>query len=662
MSPRRRCELIVCLLLGVLTVAAFYQVAGHEFVNFDDDHYLTQNPHVQQGLTYESLKWAFTSVHAANWHPFTWLSHMLDWRLYGNNPRGHHLTNLAIHVVNTWLLFLVLYWMTSPRAVAVANRELADGDRRATRDKRKGSDANRKSDTREQTPANSEHQPAADTLAPCALVAALFAVHPLHVESVAWVSERKDTLSTLFWLLTMAVYWWYVTRPSVARYLLVGLSLAAGLLAKQMVVTLPFAFLLLDYWPLGRWSVSRDASSAAVRAKRLAADEIQPRHWPSLLLEKVPLFALVVAGSILAYWAQKEGGTTASLASLPLGYRLANAALSYVAYLGKAFWPVDLICFYPHRFPTPAAFRAALPSVAAAVGLLAVITAAVVLFGRRRRYLLVGWLWYVGTLVPVSGIVQVGAQGMADRFTYVPLIGVFIMLAFGLDDFLKRRSRRASVIGWSCAALVVLVLADMTWWQVRVWRDSQTLFGHAVEVMPDNVFAHTELAAERINANDLTSAEYHAREALRIDPSKVVARHHLALILIRTGHPIEALTHLRVVIQVAKNRPNVPRGLASWPNTANDLAWSLATHPDAASRDGKTAVELAELATKSISPEQPAYLDTLAAAYAEAGRFDDAVATAERALELAQQDGLDSLAADVARRLASFQNGKPWRE
>ena len=414
----------VALLLAAVVLAAFWPVLGAGFIAYDDAVYVTKNPNVQRGFDAASLKWAWSSFYALNWHPLTWMSHTLDWRLFGPRPAGHHLTSLLLHVANTLLLFLVLV-----RATGATGRSAA--------------------------------------------AAALFGIHPLHVQSVAWVAERKDVLSTLFWMISMMAYVRYARAPSLPKYLVVAAAFALGLAAKPMLVTLPFALLLLDVWPLGRWGA---------RGARF------------LLAEKLPLIALSAIFGAVTFAAQRSGGGIASAEVVPLGLRVSNALVSYVRYLGKTIWPRGLAIFYPHPLDTLPAWQV----LGAALFLTAVTLTAV----RQRRghpYLLFGWLWYVGTLVPVIGLVQVGAQAMADRYTYVPAIGVFVAACWGvaalLDRLMPRRpaaSRRWAAILGSAA---VLLLAVATRAEAGFWRDSRTLFEHALAATKNNYTAHTGLGS-----------------------------------------------------------------------------------------------------------------------------------------------------------------------
>ncbi|HWR97009.1 MAG TPA: tetratricopeptide repeat protein [Candidatus Methanoperedens sp.] len=438
--------LAVLLALAALVLIAFSPVLRNEFVGIDDGTYILENPHVARGLTVPGAVWAFTNRgYAMNWHPLTWLSHMLDVSLFGLAPRGHHAVNLLLHLLNALLLFLVLgrwtgaFWRS-------------------------------------------------------ALVAALFAVHPLHVESVAWASERKDVLSALFFLLTLGAYRGYVGRPGGLRYLAVAGCLTLGLLSKQMLVTLPFLLLVLDVWPLGRLR-------GPLRARSLAP----------VVLEKLPLAALSAIFSLVVYLIQTEGGAHASLPGLTLPVRAANALMSYAAYLAKTVWPHELIVFYPH----PRALPGLGPALLAAGALLGLSLAAA-LGLRRRPWLAAGWLWYLGTLVPVIGLVQVGRQALADRYTYVPLVGVFIAASWGLAAAV--RGRRQRLIAGVAAGAILLALTAASREQVRLWRDGKTLFGHAVAVDPRSSLAHHNLANVLLKEGHTQEAIEHYRQVTRLLP------------------------------------------------------------------------------------------------------------------------------------------------
>ena len=409
---------VVCCLLVLGVAIVFSQTAGHLFVNCDDDDYVYNNVNIQRGLTPASVWWAITQGHSANWHPLSWMSHMIDWQLFGrwdadrqryvdSWPGGHHIVNVLLHAVNAVLLFLVLQEMTG-------------------------------------------------CTWPSALVAALFAIHPLRVESVAWVTERKDMLSGLFFLLTLAAYYSYSARPfSWRRYALVLVSFALGLTAKSMLVTMPFVLLLLDYWPL----------------RRIAPLTAEVGNWWRLVLEKIPMLALSAGSSALTIWAQ---GLVAAFKPLALQYRVGNALVSYAAYIGQMFYPAGMVVQYVHPGPSLRLQDTLLPAAVAAA-----ITLAVVWLAWRRRYLAVGWFWYLGMLVPVIGLVQVGAQARADRYTYLTQIGLYIMLAWGLGD-LARSWRSRTVLYAALAAPIIGLLAAAAWMQTSYWQNSLTLWGHSV--------------------------------------------------------------------------------------------------------------------------------------------------------------------------------------
>lgn len=450
--PLRRPALLAAA-LSLLTLAAFWPSLGNGFVNLDDPLYVTGNRMVRKGITPEGLAWVRTANVANNWHPLTMLSHMLDCQLFGMSPAAHHSTSLFLHLANVLLLFAVLRRMTG-----AAGRSAA--------------------------------------------VAGLFAVHPLHVESVAWVAERKDVLSALFWLLAMAAYHRYALRPSIGRYLLVAPATALGLMAKPMVVTLPLVLLLLDVWPLGR----------------LTFEPGWERRLARLAAEKLPLLALSAAASLVTLHYQTT--SLVSLETLPWRVRLANAAVSYAAYLGKSFSPRNLAVFYPLPGEIPA-WKAL-----GAAGLIAGLTALAVWKARKAPWLLVGWLWFLGTLVPVIGLVQVGRQAMADRYTYLPSIGLFLMICWGLPALSASRRWRAALAVASILALLTLAAATRV--QVRHWSSSFTLYRHALAVTRGNYFAHLGLARALAARKDWTGAAEQYRAALALRPGLRDARKGLA--------------------------------------------------------------------------------------------------------------------------------------
>lgn len=535
LSLQKKNVLWICLCIALLTFAVYGQVKDHAFIDFDDYEYITENPHVRSGLTIDNIVWAFTSYHSNNWHPLTWISHMLDVQIFGLNPAGHHLVNVILHIINSLLLLFLLRRMTG-------------------------------------------------ALWPSALAAALFALHPLHVESVAWAAERKDVLSTFFWLLTTWMYIRYTDFPDWKHYSLVILLFTLGLMAKQMLVTLPFVLLLLDYWPL----------------RRIAGMGQQQAPISRLIVEKIPLFALAMIAGIIVFVVQQQSGVLYSLIPFPFQIRLENALVSYVGYIGKMFWPVNLAVFYPHPLHSLALWK-----VLGAAGLLIAFSAAVIWKGRRYPYLITGWFWYLGTLVPVIGLVQVGVQAMADRYTYIPLIGLFIMIAWGGRDLVLFLARQ-QVIGTKCdqsagavlspgrpektrklgtgshfsgkdvnpspisaelfipgriifalAMAVLLILSFLTWKQVGYWRDNVTLYDHAARVVPDNYWASNNLGAALASRGQIDAAMTWFAESLKIMPYYPGANQNMAVALYKQGRYEEAVPLLERALKLQPRNPEL---------------------------------------------------------------------------------------------------------
>jgi protein O-mannosyl-transferase len=453
-----RNRVVICAALAAVTLAVFWRAGGGAFINYDDPVYVTNNLHVQGGITWESVRWAFSTMHATNWHPLTWLSHMIDCRLYGLDPRGHHLTSVGIHVANTLLLFLLFDRMTGATWRS-------------------------------------------------AFVAALFALHPLHVESVAWIAERKDVLSAFFWFLTMLLYAGYVRNRTASRYLPVVICFAVGLMAKPMLVTLPCVLLLMDYWPLGRFG--RTPVSA-------------------LLSEKLPLFALAGLSSLVTFYAQRTGGSVLSLDQVSFPVRVANALVAWLAYIGKMIWPARLAVIYPLDPAMP--LWPALPAGLA----LAAVTLVTWRGARRRPYLLTGWLWYLGTLVPVIGLVQVGVQSMADRYTYIPLVGLFVMIAWGVPELAAGWRYRQAALPVAAGTLLG-VLSVATWRQLGYWRDDFTLFSRALRVTRNNYVAQNEVGVALARMGIPDEAAAHFRESLRIRPDFPDAHYNWGVALLGEG-------------------------------------------------------------------------------------------------------------------------------
>ncbi len=682
-EKNRHRNLAVCVGLAVLTLIAFWQAIHAQFVAFDDGLYVTRNPHLQ--LSPANITWAFTSSYAGNWHPLTWLSHMVDVQLFGLNPKGHHLTNLLLHVLNTILLYLFLARYTA-------------------------------------------------RLWPAAFVAALFAIHPLHVESVAWISERKDLLSTTFCILTLWAYARYVHRvsqapPSVTHsglalprfradasktYLLALAFFALGLMSKPMLVTVPFLLLLLDFWPLNRFRSSTPNQSSTAAADPTS----QPVTWRSLVYEKIPFFGLALLVSTITFQVQEQGH--AFLLQLPFTSRLANAFVSYAKYLGKTFWPTDLAVFYPHpdtRYPQSSQWP--LPFVLLTA--LALLAISLFVWWRRSRlpWVFTGWFWFIGTLVPVIGIVQVGTQAMADRYTYLPLVGIFIALVWSASELLTRvPAFRLPLVGLGCAAL--LICLPLTARQVGYWQDTSHLFEHALQVAPDNAPAHFHLGSIAGGNGRFDLASAHFQAAIKADPSYSDAYYSLGLLLEGIGKRQEAIELYRAGLSVAPwhsllhNRLGMAYWAAGQRNDAleqcaeavrlspeladahynlgmmfyamgnseqaakhllqavrlnpedaeslNRLAWLLATSPNDSLRNGSDAVKLAQRACDKDQAGQLRYRVTLAAAYAEAGRFDQAISTSENILNLAQQQGQTNLVASIESKLSLYRAHQPFHE
>ena len=727
-----------CLTLGLITLALYLPTVRHDFVQYDDQQYVTENPQVQAGLSVAGLRWAF-GFHAGNWHPLAWLSHMLDCQMFGAKSGGHHFTSLLLHAANTVLLFLVLQRLTGATWRS-------------------------------------------------AIVAALFAWHPLHVESVAWVAERKDVLCASFWLLTLLAYAGYTNRPSVGRYAATLGSFALALMAKPMAVTLPFVLLLLDYWPIKRG---------------------QDKSFRALLWEKTPFFALTIAVCVLTMLAQEQA--IASTAGLTVSHRLANVVVAYVHYMGAMFVPINLAVFYPFRLLLPASTILVACLTIAAVSILAIINA------RRRPYLLIGWLWYLGTLVPVIGLVQVGDQAWADRYTYLPLIGLFVFVVWGAAEWIGSRTRLQVV----AVASMAIVLLAMTSVQLRHWKNTRTLFEHtarvthenqmaatilgsllaqegrleeaiehfqralrykpgypeahfflghtfdqqdrleeavveyqkalrfkpmqeqthiflaitlakqkrseeaishylaALKLNPDSAVTHNNLARIYHTLGKFDAAVEHYNSALRVNPTLAIAHNNLGILLLQKGNLAEGSRHLREALRLKPKNPETEFNLAlalnqqqkwgeaavlfkknigdqpnnpkahyefavalthlkqtreamgqfaqalllqtNYPDALVGLSWILATESNPEFRNGIEAVRMAEQACELSGRKNPAVLKTLAAAYAEISRFEEAIRIAELARELATESSHADLCKQCLGMMESFRLSKPWR-
>ncbi len=604
----------VCICLALLTWAVFGQTLRHDFVNYDDPRYVYQNTRITNGLNIAGIAWAFTHIHAENWHPLTTITHMLDCQLYGLRANGHHSTNVLLHTIGVILLFIVLRQMTG-------------------------------------------------AFWQSAFVAAVFAIHPLHVESVGWIAERKDVLSGVFFMLTLLAYLHYTRAPSIGRYFTVALVVALGLMSKPMLVTLPFVLLLLDYWPLGRFETHRSNTG---------------RRLLQLVLEKIPLIALSAVSSIVTFLAQR--GAIGWTEQLPVSARISNALVAYVVYLRQMFWPAGLAVFYPHpenRLPVL--------EISLAFIVLVGITAAAFVFRKKAPYIVTGWLWYLGMLVPVIGLVQVGWQGHADRYTYLPQIGLYVAVTWAVTDL--TRSWRFQRMALGVAALIVVgVLSWRGWLQTSYWRDSETLFTHAlavtsnndvalnnlgiiflekgqlddaisklqaaIDLRPENAPAHDNLAKALLKKGQVAEAMVHYRKFLEIEPENIEARNTLGTALIQQGHLKEAIDQWQDAL--ARQPDNG--------NAASNLAWVFATCPEDSIRDGARAVELGEKALRISGGKIPMIYRVLAAAYAESGHFADAIETAQRGAELATNQGNPALAAELESNIALYQSGRPLRD
>jgi tetratricopeptide (TPR) repeat protein len=623
-----------------VTVLAFTPVFGCDFVNYDDGDYAANNPNVQDGLSIRSFAWAWNGVHAGNWHPLTWLSLMVDAQLFGTGPLGFHVTNLVLHLANTLLLFVLLrQWTTD--------------------------------------------------VWPSAFIAALFAVHPLHVESVAWVTERKDVLSTFFGLLALLAYTRYARAPCLIWYAAVAACFTLSLLAKPMLVTLPFLLLLLDYWPFCRRQFPR---------------------WA--IVEKLPLVAISAVFCVVTIWAQQR--VMSSLVLVPFDARLANALVSYAQYLRQTILPIDLTVFYPHPVT-----GTSLAAAAGAASILLAISATVYALRRQLPYLLVGWLWFLGTLVPVIGLFQVGGQARADRYTYFPLIGIFLGVAWGWAELAKRL--RCPRLAAAIAGLILLPLPILTWRQTSCWRDSFALWSHALEVTdgnwlaycnlgqawedagqfaeavpyyehairyshPGNARLHSILGEHLLDQGEYGQAFRHFSAAMGLGHRKPYIYANLGQALRGLGQYTESALALRRAVRLEPDNAAFRRALAQvlwqdgyeqesyseyeealrldpdWLPSAQETAWDLATSNDRNLRNGQKAVQLGEQLRQATMDHDARCLDILAAAYAEHGDFADAVATARRAAALAVERGQTGLAKKIQDRLRMYERQEPYRQ
>ena len=498
------CILLIAILLAIMTLVVYWPVNGHDFIDYDDPLYVTNNLHIHQGLTWQGVSWAFTADYAKNWHPLTWISHMADVQLFGAYAGGHHMTNVVFHIINILLLFYLLHETTG-------------------------------------------------FIWRSAFVAAFFAMHPLHVESVVWISERKDVLSTCFWLLTLLAYIEYVKRPCSRRSGAIVLFFVLGLLSKPMVVTLPFVMLLMDYWPLQRFS-------------------FQEKGWNrstfKLLWEKTPLIGLSAFTCLITYQVQSSGGAVGTLSDYAPGERFANALSSYVEYMGKMFWPKDLTVFYPY----PQHFYA-WQTAGAAIFLIATTILALLLL-KRRPWFAVGWFWYTGTLIPVIGLVQVGLQSHADRYTYIPLIGLFIIVVWAVAEFAGKRPWLMS-LSFTAGFVVIVALGFFSRIQIGYWKDTETLFSRALAVTESNYVAHLALGNLQTTKGDWPRAVEHYKKSLMAKPDYADAHNNLGHALAKQGINEQALIHYQEAVRIDPKLSMAHNNLGQLLLQKNDFAGAI---------------------------------------------------------------------------------------
>jgi protein O-mannosyl-transferase len=672
--PRDRLlVLVICVVLLSLTWIIYGQTSNYPFVSYDDPVYVSENPNVAHGLSRRAVIWAFTHAHAENWHPLTSLSHMLDAQVFGLNAGAHHLINVFLHTIAAVLLFLMLLEITgSPSRTGNVWRS--------------------------------------------AFVAVLFALHPLHVESVAWVAERKDVLSGVFFMLTLLAYVRYTRERSAGRYILTAIVFACGLMSKPMLVTTPVVMLLLDYWPLERGQMSDIGRQTSDSAGRFPA-----RTWSQLVSEKLPFFVLSAASSVVTVLVQQTA--VSSLETLPLSWRLQNAIVSCVTYLYQFFWPLRLAPFYPHPQD-----RLALWQVLGSGLLLIFITVAAFILRRKRPYLIVGWLWYLVMLAPVIGVVQVGLQGHADRYTYLPLIGPCIAVTWMFSDFLAARHwPRAIPVGAAIIVIGALVFCART--QAGYWRDNESLWNHALAVTANNDVAHNNLGNVFLKRERFDDAISHFQEALNIRSRKgesqynlgrALSYNNLGIAFVKKGRIEEGIVYYGQALQTWPNyadahynlgdalfqKGQIDDAIAEWQKTLaiqpddagahsslanallqkgsldeaiahyeaalkvdsgsattlNNLAWVLSTCPDASVRAGRRAVELAQRAVQLSGGKEAVYLRTLAAAYAETGRFNEAMEAAQRALQMTERESNSEGGRAMQKDIELYRANSPLRD
>jgi protein O-mannosyl-transferase len=486
---KKKLVIIVILFLAVAILVVYWQVQFYDFTNYDDPEYVTENYQIQQGFSLESIVYCFTDIHTGHWHPLTMISHMLDWQLFGNRAGGHHWTSVIIHIFNTVLLFLFFKTITG-------------------------------------------------TIWRSAVVAALFAIHPINVDSVAWVAERKNVLSTFFWIFTMILYVWYIKSPSWKRYLPVIFCFILGLMSKAILVTLPFVLLLLDYWPLERTNISRQNMGQTATGTTV----LQKEKVPFLILEKIPLFILSAVSVFVAMYTAVTRNTLLALEKLPIMKRVANLIVSYGLYIKKMFWPVNLAVFYPLNFNIP------YWHIVLAASLLIIITIFVCVYFRKYPYLPVGWFWYLGTMFPMTGIIQSGAQAMADRYAYVPFVGLFIILVWGTFDILKKRISTEKMIIISAGIIVGLIIT--AYYQVKFWENSYTLWQQTIRVTSAHYIPHKNIGLYLTHANRPQEAMYYLQKAMELKKNDAELHNSLGVVLSMMGKDIEAMEQYKKALRL----------------------------------------------------------------------------------------------------------------
>jgi hypothetical protein len=583
----RQKHIVILICVGIIaaTLVAYEPIRHNDFVNCDDNHYIFDNPLITGGISWQSLGQAFTKPHSFMWHPLTTISHMLDCQLFGLNPLGHHLVSVLIHIANALLLFWILTNITG-------------------------------------------------AIWPSAFVAAVFALHPIQVESVAWAAERKTVLSGLFWLLTMAVYIHYARKPGFGRYMLLLFIFGLCIMTKPVVVTLPLALLLLDYWPLDRvrWGHQVKGASRVEKNQKSAG-------W--LIAEKIPLLAMSAILAVITFIAQQGGGVVQALEKAPLIYRIANMFLSYIRYIGKMIWPSKLAVFYTHP-----RLNILNPLVVTCIILFILLTVISIDICRRRKYIAFGWLWYVGTLVPVIGLLQSGTQAMANRYMYIPMLGLLIGIAWAVRDFIIKRPRFRIAAAVICliALSSMLILTRM---QVRHWQNNTTLFNYTLRVTENNILAENNCGMILLEAGHYNEAIEHFNNVRQINKNHVNAYVNLGMAYSQLGQYGLAIQNWKKALEL---KPNSAEAL-------NNMAYVLATVDNPSIQDVNKAIELAQHACELTGYKEPVMLNTLSIAYAAAGKFDDAIIRAKQAINAAKARRQEKLALEIEERLELYRKG-----